>query len=111
MIFCSQAGKNRHEHIMESLELFGKEVLPEFAEREPKRERDKERRLAPIVDTVMARKPASDHPPLPSPDYSFPAIPRAMADRFGADEFHEMLDHIAEQTAAGENPIEEFLRN
>ena len=23
VIFCSQAGKNRHEHIMESLELFG----------------------------------------------------------------------------------------
>jgi alkanesulfonate monooxygenase SsuD/methylene tetrahydromethanopterin reductase-like flavin-dependent oxidoreductase (luciferase family) len=111
VIFCSQAGKNRHEHIMESLELFGKEVLPEFAEREPKRASDKERRLAPIVEAVMARKPASDHPPLPSPDYSFPAIPRAMADRSGADEFHEMLDHIAEQTAAGENPIDEFLRN
>ena len=108
VIFCSQAGKNRHEHIMESLELFGKEVLPEFAEREPKRERDKEKRLAPIIDAVMARKPASDHPPLPSPDYSFPAIPRAMADRFGADEFHEMLDQIAEKTAAGENPVEEF---
>ena len=111
VIFCSQAGKNRHEHIMESLELFGKEVLPEFAEREPQRERDKQERLAPIIDAVMARKPASDHPPLPAPDYSFPAIPRAMADRFGADQFHEMLDHIAEQTAAGENPIEEFLRN
>ena len=101
VIFCSQAGKNRHEHIMESLELFGKEVLPEFAEREPKRSSDKERRLAPIIDAVMARKPASDHPPLPSPDYSFPAIPRAMADRFGADEFHEMLDHIAEQDGRG----------
>jgi alkanesulfonate monooxygenase SsuD/methylene tetrahydromethanopterin reductase-like flavin-dependent oxidoreductase (luciferase family) len=111
VIFCSQAGKNRHEHIMESLELFGKEVLPEFAEREEKRARDKQRRLAPIVDAVMARKPASDHPPLPAPDYSFPAIPRAMADRFGADEFHDMLDHIAEQTAAGENPVEDFLRN
>ena len=23
VIFCSQSGKNRHEHIMESLELFG----------------------------------------------------------------------------------------
>ena len=30
VIFVSQAGKNRHEHIMESLELFGREVLPEF---------------------------------------------------------------------------------
>ena len=111
VIFCSQAGKNRHEHIMESLELFGKEVLPEFAAREDQRSRDKERRLAPVVDAVMARKPASDHPPLPSPDYSFPAIPRAMADRFGADEFHEMLDKIADQSASGENPVEQFLRN
>ncbi len=34
MIFCFQAGKNRHEHIMEALELFGREVLPEFADRD-----------------------------------------------------------------------------
>ena len=33
VIFVSQAGKNRHEHICESLELFAKEVMPEFAER------------------------------------------------------------------------------
>jgi alkanesulfonate monooxygenase SsuD/methylene tetrahydromethanopterin reductase-like flavin-dependent oxidoreductase (luciferase family) len=111
VIFCSQAGKNRHEHIMESLELFGKEVLPEFAEREDQRTRDKERRLAPVVEKVMARKPASDHPPLPSPDYSFPAIPRAMADRSGSDEFQQMLDKIADATATGENPVESFLRN
>jgi alkanesulfonate monooxygenase SsuD/methylene tetrahydromethanopterin reductase-like flavin-dependent oxidoreductase (luciferase family) len=111
VIFCSQAGKNRHEHIMESLELFGKEVLPEFAEREDKRTRDKERRLAPVIDAVMARKPASDHPPLPSPDYSFPAIPRAMADRSGSDDFQQMLDKIADATATGENPVDQFLRN
>ena len=36
VIFVLQAGKNRHEHIMESLELFGREVLPEFAERDEK---------------------------------------------------------------------------
>jgi alkanesulfonate monooxygenase SsuD/methylene tetrahydromethanopterin reductase-like flavin-dependent oxidoreductase (luciferase family) len=111
VIFCSQAGKNRHEHIMESLELFGQEVLPEFAEREEKRTRDKERRLAPVIDAVMARKSASDHPPLPSPDYSFPAIPRAMADRSGSDDFQQMLDKIADATATGENPVEQFLRN
>ena len=34
VIFVLQAGRNRHEHIMESLELFGREVLPEFAERD-----------------------------------------------------------------------------
>ena len=39
VIFCSQAGKNRHEHIMESLELFGREVLPEFTDRDPRSRR------------------------------------------------------------------------
>ncbi len=34
VIFVMQAGRNQHEHIMESIELFGREVLPEFAERE-----------------------------------------------------------------------------
>ena len=33
VIFVSQAGRNRHEHICESLELFASEVMPEFAER------------------------------------------------------------------------------
>ena len=31
----------------------------------------------------MARKPASDHPPLPA-DYTFPAIPGTIADRSSA---------------------------
>ena len=47
----------------------------------------------------MARKPAEDHPPLPTADYAFPAIPRAMADRVGNDDFHKMLDEFAEQAA------------
>jgi len=34
VIFVLQAGKNRHEHICESLELFGREVLPAFKERD-----------------------------------------------------------------------------
>jgi alkanesulfonate monooxygenase SsuD/methylene tetrahydromethanopterin reductase-like flavin-dependent oxidoreductase (luciferase family) len=99
VIFCSQAGNNRHEHIMESLELFGKDVLPEFMERDEHQQRAKEQRLAPVIEQVMARKPAEDHPPLPADDYAFPAIPRAMADRFGNDDFHRMLDEFAEQAA------------
>ena len=31
LIFVMQAGRNRHEHICESIELFASEVLPEFA--------------------------------------------------------------------------------
>jgi hypothetical protein len=111
VIFCYQAGKNRHEHIMEALELFGKDVLPEFKERDEKRTRDKEQRLAPVVDKVMARKPAEDHPPLPAEDYAFPAIPRAMADRFGNDQFHQMLDQFAEQSALGPSGIEGLINN
>ncbi len=111
VIFCFQAGKNRHEHIMEALELFGREVLPEFKDRDEKQTRDKEIRLAPVVDKVMARKPASDHPPLPTDDYAFPSIPRAMADRFGSDEFHKMLDDVAAQSAMGPGAVEGLINN
>ena len=38
VIFLSQAGRNKHEHIMESMELFAKEVMPEFKEREGEHE-------------------------------------------------------------------------
>jgi hypothetical protein len=33
MIFVAQAGDRKHEHIMESIDTFGREVLPEFKER------------------------------------------------------------------------------
>jgi alkanesulfonate monooxygenase SsuD/methylene tetrahydromethanopterin reductase-like flavin-dependent oxidoreductase (luciferase family) len=109
VIFCSQAGKNRHEHIMESLELFGREVLPEFKARDEQAARDKARRLEPVIEQVMSRKPASDHPPLPTPDYDFPAIPRAIADRSGSDDFHAWLDQFAEQSAAGDSELQNLL--
>ena len=35
VILLNQAGKNSHEHICESLELFAKEVMPEFHANEP----------------------------------------------------------------------------
>jgi len=37
VILLNQAGKNSHEHICESLELFAKEVMPEF-EHDPEHE-------------------------------------------------------------------------
>ena len=46
VIFCSQSGKNRHEDIMESLELFGRDVLPAFMDRDEQLQKDKARRLA-----------------------------------------------------------------
>ena len=56
VIFVSQAGRNRHEHICESLELFAGEVMPEFAERAPEREGAKHARLAGSVAAALARR-------------------------------------------------------
>jgi len=102
VILSCAAGRNRHEHIMESLELFGRDVLPEFIERDAHRQREKRERLAPVIDAVLARKPSSDHPPL-DPDYEIPAYPRVDADRQEGDKFHRWLDEYAARIAAGED--------
>jgi alkanesulfonate monooxygenase SsuD/methylene tetrahydromethanopterin reductase-like flavin-dependent oxidoreductase (luciferase family) len=102
VILSCSAGRNRHEHIMESLELLGREVLPEFLERDVEQQAIKAQRLEPIIAAVMARKPASDHPPL-DPDYEIPAYPRQDADREEGDKFHRWLDDYAAKIAAGED--------
>jgi alkanesulfonate monooxygenase SsuD/methylene tetrahydromethanopterin reductase-like flavin-dependent oxidoreductase (luciferase family) len=56
VIFVSQAGNNRHEHICESLELFAREVMPEFHEGEEAREKAKLERLAPAIEAALARR-------------------------------------------------------
>jgi alkanesulfonate monooxygenase SsuD/methylene tetrahydromethanopterin reductase-like flavin-dependent oxidoreductase (luciferase family) len=56
VIFVSQAGPNRHEHICESLELFAGEVMPRFAERAEEREREKGDRLAEAIEGALARR-------------------------------------------------------
>jgi alkanesulfonate monooxygenase SsuD/methylene tetrahydromethanopterin reductase-like flavin-dependent oxidoreductase (luciferase family) len=65
MIFVLQSGRNRHEHICESLELFASEVMPEFAERADEREKAKLERLAPAMHAALARR----EPARPAPDY------------------------------------------
>ena len=100
VIFVLQAGRNEHEHIMESLELFGHEVLPEFAERDPARSAAKAERLAPVVAAALARKAESDQP-RELGDYEFPAIPRQWADASGSAEMRDWLDKFADDRAAG----------
>ncbi|MDJ0786711.1 MAG: LLM class flavin-dependent oxidoreductase [Myxococcota bacterium] len=56
VIFIQQAGRNRHEHICESLELFADRVMPGFVEREDERERKKNEELAPYVAEAFERK-------------------------------------------------------
>ena len=102
VIFVLQAGKNRHEHICESLELFGREVLPglqgarrgagpgEGGSRSPRRSRP-----------PWSGGRTSRHRPRCPPDYSFPAMPRRWADETGSEEMREWLEHFAEARAKG----------
>jgi hypothetical protein len=57
VIFVQQSGKNRHEHICESLELFAATSLPEFKAREEVKEKRKQAELAPFIAQALARKP------------------------------------------------------
>jgi alkanesulfonate monooxygenase SsuD/methylene tetrahydromethanopterin reductase-like flavin-dependent oxidoreductase (luciferase family) len=99
LIFVLQAGRNRHEHICEALELFGREVLPEFAERDANVVAAKAERLAPAIEAAMARR-VDDAPPLPE-GYSFPAMPRRMVDATGDKNAREWLERFADERAAG----------
>src|SRR3954462_441811 len=56
VIFVLQAGKNRHEHICESIDLFGSEVLPRFAPQADERESEKRARLASACEAALTRR-------------------------------------------------------
>ena len=65
VIFMQQAGRNKHTHICESLELFAKEVMPEFKQEAAEREAKKQAELAPWIEAALKRKnwmkPLADH--------------------------------------------------
>ena len=48
--------RDYNEGICESLELFGADVLPEFAERSAEREQRKQQELAPFLEQALSRK-------------------------------------------------------
>jgi alkanesulfonate monooxygenase SsuD/methylene tetrahydromethanopterin reductase-like flavin-dependent oxidoreductase (luciferase family) len=50
VILINQAGRNSHEDICSSLELFGREVMPEFQERDPAHQDWKKRVLAGEIE-------------------------------------------------------------
>jgi alkanesulfonate monooxygenase SsuD/methylene tetrahydromethanopterin reductase-like flavin-dependent oxidoreductase (luciferase family)/putative sterol carrier protein len=66
VIFVLQAGRNRHEHICEALELFGAEVAPEFAERADAADATKRDRLGDAIERALARRAP---PRVADPDY------------------------------------------
>lgn len=59
VIFAAQAGNNRHEHICESLELFSKTVMPQFAEKEDAHQAEKRARLTGAAERALARRAPS----------------------------------------------------
>jgi alkanesulfonate monooxygenase SsuD/methylene tetrahydromethanopterin reductase-like flavin-dependent oxidoreductase (luciferase family) len=96
MIFVTQAGMNKHEHIMEAIELFAREVLPEFAERDEAVRRKKRDLLAPAIEAAMSRMP--ERAPKVPDDYTIPALAKGLVEAYGG---HELVEKIAGDSAIG----------
>jgi alkanesulfonate monooxygenase SsuD/methylene tetrahydromethanopterin reductase-like flavin-dependent oxidoreductase (luciferase family)/acyl carrier protein len=62
LILLQQAGGYQHEHVCESLSLFGAEVLPRIRERHEQRARRKAERLAPYIERALAKIPPIEAP-------------------------------------------------
>ncbi|MEU2100883.1 LLM class flavin-dependent oxidoreductase [Nocardia sp. NPDC004085] len=84
-----------HEATMESIELMGEQVLPEFIERDEKAVAAKARRLEPVIEKVQARRK-----PLPSlafdENYAFGGLPTGRGGSFTASEIPEAMAEINE---------------
>lgn len=78
-----------HEGTMESIELMGKEVLPEFIERDAKAVADKAKRLEPIIEKVESRRPEPNAPQFDE-GYSYGGLPTGR-NKFTATEIPEAM--------------------
>jgi alkanesulfonate monooxygenase SsuD/methylene tetrahydromethanopterin reductase-like flavin-dependent oxidoreductase (luciferase family) len=84
-----------HEATMESIELMGKHVLPEFIERDEKAVAAKAARLAPVIEKVEARRKPSTAPAFDE-NYSFGGLPTGRNNTFTATEIPEAMAEINE---------------
>ena len=66
VLFLSQAGKIPHELLMSSIDLFGREVLPEVKERELKRARQKSDLVERLNEKLLKRKVMPQPPTTPT---------------------------------------------
>jgi len=82
VIFASQIGPNRHEHVCESLELFAREVMPEFHAGAAPREEAKRERLAGAVQAALERRAP---PRVADPDYVIGPLDSGPASGVGSD--------------------------
>lgn len=91
VIFIQQGGRNQHEHICESLELFAAEVQPEFKERHAARVARKREELAPYVERATSRIPPLPRmEPVPEVD-SYPVMMQKMGAQIDASTIGQRL--------------------
>lgn len=62
VIFQAQAGRSDHQAVCESLELFAREVMPEFKERDEKIQKLKANKLAPTLERLNNLKKPNWNP-------------------------------------------------
>jgi alkanesulfonate monooxygenase SsuD/methylene tetrahydromethanopterin reductase-like flavin-dependent oxidoreductase (luciferase family) len=74
LICLQQAAGYAHEHICESLELFGKEIIGGFKERHEKRHAKKMAELAPYIEKAMARIPPLEQDAEVAPVEAYPLL-------------------------------------
>ena len=92
VVFIQQAGANRHEDIMESLELFAERVLPDFKTRDAGHVAKKNERFAEATERAEKRKPAlTSLNEIPIVD-SYPVLKRKLAEKTEETENNEMSD-------------------
>ena len=56
VVFIQQGGRNKHEHICDSLQLFADKVMPVLKAGQAERETKKQAELAPFIAAALARK-------------------------------------------------------
>ncbi|HXL61781.1 MAG TPA: LLM class flavin-dependent oxidoreductase, partial [Mycobacterium sp.] len=81
-----------HDATMESIELMGKQVLPEFIERDEKSVAEKAKRLEPIIEKVEARRPESKAPVFDE-SYAFGGLPTGR-ENYTANEVSLAMDEM-----------------
>jgi hypothetical protein len=84
-----------HEGTMESIEIMGSEILPEFIERDEKAVAAKAKRLEPVIEKVEARRRPSEAP-LFDETYAFGGLPTGRGGKFTAGEIPEAMAEINE---------------
>ncbi len=92
VIFIQQAGNNQQSHILESLQIFAKELLPAFQAREITHAQRKAAELAPYIAQALSK---------------LPPLPQAVVEP--VDAYPVLLQKLAAQAAQanGTEPAEE----